>query len=122
MTEKEHINNGRKPYSWESDLRECGWDTPGEFLWIYVLGGCGCGESEALAEKVWCLLRDIYKKELNRNWANDILAECLLHWLDSKGLLEHGSMIYSSWLSSEGEELFRRVSGKWSEKQGKGEE
>lgn len=87
------------------------WDSPLEWLWVGVLGGCGCGHSDYLSEMAWKILK---------NFANDDFAgrlhvydkdkyEILAHWMDDKELIEHGTGIGGSWLTDYGKKVYETI-------------
>lgn len=85
-------------------------DSPANWLFTGILGGCGCGSSDEIADKAVAVLEFFSREIGSRDWSfidgeNEILA----HWLDSKGLLEHGSSIGGSWLSKEGEQVLKSL-------------
>jgi len=97
---------------WKKEYKECGFKSNKEFLWIYVLGGCGCGSPEKIENKLWevfenfALSLDDWDKR-DSDVYEQLDKEILAHWLDSKGLIEHGSSIGGSWLSETGKELYK---------------
>jgi hypothetical protein len=94
---------------WADDAKNCGHNGRENFLWIYVLGGCGCGSADDLAELAWKTLdhfaTDIGKREYNLIYDNNAM-EVIAHWMDSLGLIEHGTSIAGSWLTEEGKALY----------------
>jgi len=38
----------KKKYNWKKDIEECAYDSKEEFLWIYIMKGCGCGSADEL--------------------------------------------------------------------------
>ena len=97
-----------KKYKWESDLKECAYDSKEEFLWIYVMGGCGCGSSEELQEMAWKVFK-LFADGSGERWTiyDKLEYEAIAHWLDSLELIEHGTSIGGSWLSEEGKKLYK---------------
>lgn len=82
------------------------------YLWIGVLGGCGCGSADQLAEKAVAVLKNFELKPMDPNRFNvseDIANELLAHWLDNKGLLEHGGSVGGSWLTDKGKEVLKLI-------------
>jgi hypothetical protein len=109
-------------YKWENEIKECYYKSPGEFLWTYVMGGCGCGSSEYFEEIAWEVFELFATKSDNR-WKkiygeNDeeektaLVYEAIAQWLDSKDLLEHGTSIAGSWLNEQGEALYEALKEK----------
>jgi hypothetical protein len=87
-------------------------DSPAAYLWD-ILGGCGCGSADELGEKAVKVLRLFatdtdfnLRKFIYEDTANEILA----HWMDSKGLIEHGTSIGGSWLTEEGKQVWNALS------------
>jgi hypothetical protein len=91
-------------------------DSPEDFLWFYILGGCGCGNSHTLMNDCWKIFESIVNKKdsfdlIYENKYNEIIA----HWLDSKELIEHGTSIAGSWATESGEYLYKVLSEKCNE-------
>lgn len=82
------------------------YDSPEEYLFIGILGGCGCGTSEEIAKDVMTLLLEISKGEREKIY-EDSYNELIAHMLDSKDLIEHGSQIGGSWLTEKGESIIK---------------
>jgi len=95
-------------YRWEKDFKECAFDDKEEFLWIYVLGGCGCGSYEENKKNAWKVFELFATPFNDRKFSvyDKPEYEIIAHWLDSKNLIEHGSSIGGSWLTKEGEKLY----------------
>ena len=79
------------------------------YLFTEHLRGCGCGNSDEIAEdvlKIFILFaektddryRTIYKDKYN---------ELIAHMIDGAELIEHGSSIGGSWLNEKGEALYK---------------
>lgn len=90
------------------------WETPLDWLWSGILGGCGCGSCESLAKKAWKVLKEFSMEGDDWNKRSGIVykdqvAEVIAHWMDSKGLTEHGSGVAGSWLSDYGQEVFETI-------------
>ena len=89
------------------DPKGCHWESFPEYFFCGVLGGCGCGTSDEIAAHAWTIFGLIAAKknqDLIKEHTNPY-TEVLLHWMDSKGLIEHGGMIWGSWLSDEGKKI-----------------
>lgn len=101
-------------YPWEEDIRECYYESPAYFLWFYILNGCGCGSSDNLMELAWQVFVDFAedREEEKLGLYDKPEREILAHWLDSKGLIEHGTSIRWSWLTEDGKELLRQLKAK----------
>lgn len=85
-------------------------NSPANWLFTGIMGGCGCGSSDDIADKAVAVLEFFSREIGSRDWnfidgENEILA----HWLDSKDLLEHGSSIGGSWLSQKGEQVLKAI-------------
>lgn len=93
---------------WKKELKEWGYSSKAEFLWIYVMGGCGCGSSEEIQRRAYEIFENFSREHSERTMRvyEDLTDEVLAHWLDSKKLLEHGTSIGGSWLSEEGKALW----------------
>jgi hypothetical protein len=96
------------------------WESRGAWLFTGILGGCGCGSSDemrALAVEVLTLFATPHEA---RRWSvyDRTEAEVMAHWLDSKGLLEHGSSIAGSWLTDKGMAILALVSPQTDETEG----
>lgn len=98
-----------KKYTWEEDLATCGYDGKEDFLWFYVLGGCGCGHSDDAREIAWKVFEffSSEKSERDIKVLNKIEFEMVAHWLISKDIIEHGCSLSGGWLTEEGKKLFR---------------
>lgn len=80
------------------------WDSVADWFFVGVVGGCGCGISEEIAEMAIELLTMFGKKESAYNLCDSNVGfEILAHWFDHKELTEHGTVITSSWLTEKGE-------------------
>lgn len=100
-------------YKWEDDIAECGYDSPGDFLWFYILGGCGCGSCDDFKDEAWKLFTDIAEdKEDKLDLYEKPEREILAHWLHNKNLTEHGTAIRGSWLTDEGKALYEALKKK----------
>lgn len=70
------------------------------------MNGCGCGSDNET--DAWEVFKRFHDRTDDR-WEmyNDGMRhlEVLAHWMDSLGLIEHGSSIAGSWLSEDGEWL-----------------
>lgn len=81
-------------------------NSPNGWLWDF-LGGCGCGSSEQLESRARKIFDNFATKHMSREFSiyDDLTNETLAHWMDSVGLLEHGSGIAGSGLSEKGEQV-----------------
>jgi len=92
----------------------CYYSTEAEAMY-YTLGLCGCGQPENIhkflidclgARKSDCeQILDIKKIEIIIKEKPNIVAEFVLHFLDSVQLTEHGSSVYGSWLTERGKQF-----------------
>ena len=98
----------KKRYKWEKEFKECAFDDKEEFLWIYILGGCGCGSYEKNKKDVWKVFELFATPFNDRKFSiyDKREYEIIAHWLDSKNLIEHGTSIAESWLTEEGKKLY----------------
>lgn len=91
----------------------CHVDNPKEYLWFAVLKGCGCGRSDDFIELAWTVL-DYFSQDIMQRQSGFIYDkpenELLAHWLDTKGLIDHGSSIGVSWLTEDGKQLHKVIS------------
>jgi hypothetical protein len=92
------------------------YDSPEQYMFLDILGGCGCGLSDEIAERAFQVLNYFsmdHKDRTNSLFSDDndeaLSNEILAHWLDSKELIEHGSSIYGSWLTKKGEDLLNTL-------------
>lgn len=91
------------------DEQGCSWDSPESWFWSGVLGGCGCGSSDYLAERAIRLLKNFSLRgdDWDKRFSiyDRIGDEILAHWFNDKELTEHGTSIYGSWLTKKGERV-----------------
>ena len=78
------------------------WMSPAQWLFCGILGGCGCGSSDAFADEAVRLLRDFSSQQRTVSVYADRFHELLAHWFDHAGLIEHGTSIAYPWLSPRG--------------------
>ena len=88
----------------------CHHDTEAEAMY-YSLGLCGCGSPDEVHQMLIDVLKciDTGKRldavvELIKQ-KPDIVAEFIGHFLEDKGMTEHGSSVYGSWLSERGKQF-----------------
>lgn len=89
----------------------CWYESPAEYLWIGILGGCGCGSSD-LPNIAVEVLRNFGREHMSKNRFSvydKSEYEVIAHWLDSKELIEHGSSVNGSWLTEKGKELLKII-------------
>lgn len=83
-----------------------------------ILSFCGCGSPNSVCDLLLDFLecftgdydlidRNLVNKLLSEN-SNHIWHDFMLYFLDSKGITEHGTSIYGSWLTEEGK-LYREL-------------
>ncbi len=86
---------------------------PEDYLWITIMGACGCGTGVAPYRAVEIL--ENFKKEYTDKTRFDVydnLAdEVIAHWLDKVGLLDHGGSIGGSWITDKGKEVLAEIEG-----------
>jgi len=109
----EHMKNIwiKKDQDMFIDEQGVSWESPKSWLWTGILGGCGCGNSDDFGDLAWNVL-DLFSQEImERKWSvyDDPKYEIIAHWLDSKGLLEHGGSVAGSWLSELGEKVHKNI-------------
>ena len=105
-----------KKYKWEDDIKDCYYTSPANFLYVYILGGCGCGSGDRLAEIAWEVF-ELFANKTEDRWKKiygegeedgvELAYEAMAQWMNSKNLIEHGTSIAGSWLSQEGERLYK---------------
>ena len=80
------------------------------WFWTEVLGGCGCGNSDELADRAVALLGYFAtphdERDTKDNPYNNEVLEVLAHWMDSKELIEHGGGVGGSWLTARGQQAY----------------
>jgi hypothetical protein len=96
------------------------YNTPQEAQYFHVLDLCGCGDPYEvhafLIECAKCFDRgngdeDWYKcggvDAIQKLVAEkpDVAAEFIAHFLDQRGLTEHGGSVYGSWMTEEGRDF-----------------
>ena len=89
----------------------CWYESPQDYLWVGVLGGCGCGSGN-LPERAYEVLNNFGKPHMAEDRFrvyDDPANEVIAHWLDSKGLIEHGGSVGGSWLTKKGQELLELI-------------
>jgi len=82
-------------------------NSPDEWLFIGILGGCGCGSYDDFGKDMIKLLKFFSTPHENREWSiyDDRYYELLSHWMDNKKLIEHGSGIGGAWLTEKGNNI-----------------
>ena len=111
-----------KLQAWINNNTGMQWDSPKDFLWISILGGCGCWHSELFSDDAWFILESLYKestlsimeslknKDSIFEWVyQERHRELLLHIFDDKGLIDHGSSIAGSWITVDGKGLYEYI-------------
>lgn len=85
-------------------------------FFIYVFNFCGCGCLQISAEFIKEVLNCYEEEEalsyphlnlvkLDSYTNNKGITDFILHFLDVYGITEHGSSVYGSWLTIEGQKL-----------------
>lgn len=95
------------------DQDGCSWTSPYDWLWSGILGGCGCGSSEEFGELTFKVLEYFSTEIMKRTrYIYDTpIEEVIAHWLTTKDLIEHGTSIGGSWLTDEGDNVYKLLSG-----------
>lgn len=90
------------------------YDSPGEFLYIYVVKGCGCGNAATFEKDFWDMFVLIAEEnpKTYETIYKDNYNELIAQMLDAAGLLEHGSSIGGSWLNETGQWLYEALKEK----------
>ena len=96
---------------WYIDQNGVSWKSPYDWLWSGILEACGCGSSDELSKIAFKVLQLFSLPHEERKWSvyDKQKYEILAHWLDSKGLLEHGSSVAGSWLTELGEDVYNNI-------------
>jgi hypothetical protein len=87
------------------------WDSYEEYVTIGLCGLCDCGR-ESIKSDIITLLRDI--ENLWDDFPDTEYHELILHLLNDKGLMEHGTSVSGSFLSEQGHAIrseLRRARG-----------
>jgi hypothetical protein len=87
------------------------WDTRAEWLWMGLMGGCGCGQADEFGERAVKLLKHFATPHMERDhsiYDNDFY-ELMAHWFDSLELIEHGGIVTGSWLTEKGDQVYALV-------------
>ena len=90
------------------DQEGVSYESPENWLWVGILGGCGCGSSDQLAKKAWKLLEHFATDHALRNLDiyTDDSYEILAHWMAKENLTEHGGSVGGSWLSPKVKQIY----------------
>lgn len=110
MTENYNLRKNDNPEYPYIDENEVCYYSPENWFWIRILEGCGCGKAEEFAKIALELFLYFGTETVKREYPHpgDVTElEIFAHWMDSKGLLEHGYTIYNSWLSDKGEQIYQ---------------
>ena len=83
------------------------WNNKKEYIWSGFMGFCGCYD-ETLYNLFFRTLDLLYFAKNKEPFYYDgtLEQELILHCLDSKDLIEHGTAIRSSWLTGKGVEFY----------------
>lgn len=94
-----------------TDSNGVSWRTVREWLWCEVLGACGCGSSDELADLCWRVFDESsdFGKPGIYTFDNPLAAEVIAHWMDHAGLTEHGGSVFASWLSEKGKAIHGHI-------------
>lgn len=85
-------------------------------FFVYVFNFCGCGCLQLSARFIKDVLNCFEEEEglsspylnldkLEEYTNNKCITDFILHFLDSYGITDHGSSVYGSWLTIEGQKL-----------------
>lgn len=76
-----------------------------DYLFINVLGFCGCGDPKA----IMIYIRDFLLLQRDGEWCeyDNLPFLFLCYWADANGFLEHGTTVRCGWLTEKGEELLK---------------
>lgn len=78
-------------------------------------GWCGCGDPEAALEYVYKYLKgyqDSREGKITWEKRDELFSSegemyFFLYWADDKGLMEHGTSVWSGWITKKGEEFIK---------------
>ncbi len=102
-------HNYKESYSDEQLMEECE-----DFFYYEKLGYCGCGNPEDVKKVIKDYLKIVSDKSDKRReklkerfgveavYDNELLL-CFAYAVDAAGFTEHGTSVYSAWLTTEGE-------------------
>ena len=85
------------------------WESPEDWLFVGIMGGCGCGNCDEFGKRAAQLIRGFGEDGRHPSPVKGETDEILAHWMDSRGLLEHGTSIYGSWLSPKGRNVHEQL-------------
>ena len=96
----------------------CHYDNDQEAQYFYTLGLCGCGNPDEVHEFLIDCAKCFDRGTLSgKDWGEatgvdgiltevlnspKVAAEFIAHFLDQRGLTEHGGSVYGSWLTEDG--------------------
>lgn len=86
-------------------------NNPEEWLFVGILGGCGCGNSDDIAKEAVKVLNFFAIPHEDRKWniCDDNFHELLAHWMDKEGLITHGGGIGGAWLTEKGKNILTEI-------------
>jgi len=77
-----------------------------------ILGVCGCGRGHDITDRAVQVL-DIFagddNSDVRQTFFDNLTNEVIAHWLDSCGLLEHGTIFRYAWLTESGKQVHRAI-------------
>lgn len=85
------------------------WASRENWLFLSVLGGCGCGASHEFGMRATALLQRFGEANGMVIAVQDDIDELLAHWVDAQGLLEHGTSVCYSWLTAKGRGVYDQL-------------
>lgn len=93
------------------DQDGCTWESPENWLWVGVMGGCGCGSSDDIEDLCWEVLSYFATPHAERGKRGELPtkeldAQIIAHWMDMKGLTNHGGSVHGSWLTDDGRAVY----------------
>ena len=91
---------------------DCHYKTKAEAIYYGRMGLCGCGSPSEISKfLIDCLvfnennIIDLEKLKLKVKENPDLVAEFILHFLNSVDILEHGGSVYGSWITDFGKQV-----------------
>lgn len=102
---KLHVDRYRSEEDHSYSYDDLDYDDAESVIMIGMFDFCGCGDHDAMMKTLievmeWSKTRDFSNKPLP-----DGPLQIMLNLLDNKGMAEHGSSVFGSWLTTLGEEV-----------------
>lgn len=94
-------------------------------LYFGKMGMCGCGRPNDVKKLIHYLIDNQEKRgrdeisfeemqsnrmSIIRETDSDVIFEFVFHYLNDKGIMEHGNSVYGSWLTPKGKRFFELLS------------